>query len=144
MKTQNNMKQHHGLETGFDILAFLAMFLLTVEPALWAIGMLIFADTLTGIWKTVYKFGWEAFDSRKLGRVLAKIILYPLALLLAYDCEHILAPSIPWLYVTMGIIAMVEVKSIFENIGIILGYDLWQKIKDAIWKAKKDEDEKTN
>lgn len=135
------MKHHNGIETGFEILTFLTMFLLTVEPALWAIGMLIIADTFTGIWKAVYKGGWVAFDSRKLGRVLAKTILYPLALLLAYDCEQILAPSIPWLYVTMGIIASVEIKSIFENIGVILGYDLWQRIKETIWKAKKDDNE---
>lgn len=133
---------HDRLETGFNVLSFLGMFLLTAEPAFWAIGLLIFSDTLTGIWKTIYKQGWDAFDSRKLGRIFAKIILYPLALLIAFTCEKNLAPSLPIMYVTMGIIATVEIKSVFENIGVILGYDLWQRVKDAIWKDKKEDQPK--
>jgi len=132
------MKQQN-VETGFDVGVFLSMFVLTVEPALWIVGLLIFTDTLTGIWGVVKTKGWEAVRSRKLGRIITKIILYPLAILVAHASEQVLTPNIPWETVIIGIIATVELKSIYEKMGIILGYDLWRRIKKEIWKEKEND-----
>lgn len=130
------MKTTAAIETGFDILVFLSMFLFTMEGALWAVGILIMSDTLTGIWGAVKEGGWSAVESRKLGRIVTKLILYPLALLMAFTAENILSPFIPWISVTMGALATIELKSFFENINKILGFELWQAIKNAIWKEK--------
>lgn len=119
-----------------EVLAFLAIFFSELAAALYAIGFLIMADTFLGIWAAKHVGGWEAITSRKAGRIVAKLILYPLAIIVAKVAEEYLSPSIPWIDVTTGIIATVEVKSIFENSSLILGYDLWQKIKKAIWKDK--------
>jgi hypothetical protein len=43
---------------------------------------------------------------------------------------------IPWIDVTAGILAGLEIKSIFENIGDILGFNLWKRINDKIFPDK--------
>ena len=119
-----------------DILAFLAIFFADLQGALLAIGFLILADTYTGIWAAYKKDGVKAITSRKAGRIVAKFILYPLSLIVAKVSQQYLSPAIPWIDVTAGILAVVEVKSIFENMSLILGFDLWEKIKKQLWKDK--------
>ena len=119
-----------------EILAFIAIFFAALQGALLAIGFLILTDTFTGIWSVWKKEGVAAITSRKAGRVIAKLILYPLAVIVASVAENHLAPSIPWVEVTAGIIAAVEVKSIFENMSTILGFNLWDRVKKAIWPDK--------
>jgi hypothetical protein len=119
-----------------DILAFLAIFFADLQGALLAIGFLILADTYTGIWASYKKEGMSSITSRKAGRIIAKCILYPLSLIVAKVSQEYLSPAIPWIDVTAGILAVIEVKSIFENMSLILGYDLWAKIKKQLWKDK--------
>lgn len=123
-----------------DIVAFLALFFIEIQAAVFAIGFLILTDTFTGVWGSIKKNGKSSITSRKAGRIISKLILYPLALIVAKVSEDYLAPSIPILSVTTGIIATVEVKSIFENMSILLGFDLWSKIKSQLWKPKDEED----
>lgn len=129
------MKNHFydGIEY---VLGFLVVFFLDITAALVAVGFLIMADTFTGMW-AASKRG-ESITSRKMGRVVSKIILYPLGIIIAKVAQDYLSPDIPWVYVTTGIIAAVEVRSNFENIGDILGFNLWKRIKNAIWKDKLD------
>jgi hypothetical protein len=127
-----------------EIAAFLCMFFADLRSALLAVGFLIMADTFTGIFNAWQKgvpkygflFGWRNVESRKMGRIIIKLILYPLALIVAKVAGEYLLPEIPWVRVTSGILAVIEVRSIFENIGKILGYDLWDRMKKAIWKHK--------
>ena len=124
---------------GLEISAFIAIFCAELKPALLAIGFLIMADTFTGIWGSWKKDGIKSVTSRKAGRIVSKMIIYPLCLIVAKVAELYLAPAIPWLDVTAGILAAVEVKSIFENASIIVGFDLWERVKKAIWKDKTEE-----
>jgi hypothetical protein len=126
------------------VLAFLALFIGDIISSILAITFLIFADTLTGIWASL-KLNIP-ISSRKAGRITSKLIIYPLAIIVSKVAEVYLTPVLPWIQVTSGIIAIVEVKSVFENMSIILGYDLWEKIKLVLWKereiAKKNLEEK--
>jgi len=124
-----------------EIIAFLVIFFSELAPALIAVGFLVMADTFTGIWGAVKNGGFSAVTSRKAGRIVAKLILYPLCIITAKVSQEYLTPLIPWVDVTLGILATIEVKSIFENVSIILGYDLWKRVKKALWKDKL-EDEK--
>lgn len=126
---------------GLEIAAFLAIFFAEIQSALLAVGFLIVADTFTGIWAAYKEGGREAITSRKLGRITTKLLLYPLALIVAKVAQQYLAPAIPWTDVTAGILAVVEVKSIFENMSSLLGFDLWDRVKKAIWKDKPAKDE---
>lgn len=136
IKIQNTEHMYLG-----EIFVFLAIFFSELAPALAAVGFLIIADTMTGIWGAVNKGGWGAVTSRKAGRIVAKLIIYPLCIIVAKVSENYLTPSIPWTDVTLGILATVEIKSIFENASIILGFNLWERIKKVLWKDKIDDDE---
>ena len=119
-----------------EILGFMVIFFADIQASILAIGFLIMTDTFVGVWGSIKHKGWESITSRKAGRIISKLILYPISLIVAKVAETYLAPSVPWIDVTAGIIASIEVKSIFENISVILGFNLWQKIKVALWKEK--------
>jgi hypothetical protein len=116
--------------------SFLAVFFTDLQPVLWAIGFLIMTDTGLAIWASWKANGRKSITSRKAGRIITKLILYPLAIIVAKVSEQYLAPEIPWVKVTSGIVTTVEVKSIFEKMNLLLGFDLWDRIKKAIWKDK--------
>jgi len=103
----------------------------------------ILADSFTGIWAVWKRKGRKKIKSRPMGRIVAKLILYPLCLIVGKVAEQYLTPAIPWIDVTAGILAVIEVKSIFENVSLILGYDIWDKIKDALSRKAKVVDKKS-
>jgi len=128
-------------DSGIAVISFIAVFLSDIQSALWAIGFLIMVDTFVAIWASYRHKGLKSITSRKMGRIITKIALYPLAIIVAKVAQQYLAPAIPWTDVTAGIIATVEVKSIFEKISLLLGFDLWQKVKKVLWKDKPGESE---
>lgn len=115
-------------------LSYLASFFMDITPLLLSVGALILFDTITGI--AASRKRGELIEYRKGGRILAKILLYPCILIVSKVCEDYLAPDIPWMKVATGIIAAVEMKSIYENVSDALGYDLWRQVKDIIWKQR--------
>lgn len=123
-----------------ETLLFLSAFFLELATAFWAVGILILADTFTGLWAAFVKK--EKRDSERYGKILAKIILYPLAIIVAKVSQEYLSPEIPWVSVSTGIIATVEVRSVYDNISKVFGYDLWVRVKEAIWPIKNKKDEK--
>jgi hypothetical protein len=135
----------------YYILGFLGAFFLELRETLLSIGFLIIADSLTGVWYawkegtriegSIWK-GWKHVTSRKAARILIKLFIYPLVLIVAKVGEDYLTPAIPWISVTSGILAVIEIKSIFENAGNILGYNVWKKVAEKLWPDKnKDERE---
>jgi len=123
------------LMLGTEISIFIGLFFSQLYLAMFTIGALIMIDTVTGIWAAYKEGGINKIHSRKLGRVVAKLILYPFAIWSAFLMEFI-TPEIPFVKVTLGILATVEGKSIFENISKVLGYDLLTRMKKALWKDK--------
>lgn len=123
---------------GLEILAFLAIFFAPILGALIAIGVLIGIDTFTGIWAA--KRRGEKVNSKQGRNIVPKLILYPTALIVAEIAREYLAPAIPWTDVTGGVLATIEVKSIFENISDILGYDLWKRVKASLSNDKTKDD----
>lgn len=131
---------------GGELVAFLCMFFVDLYQAMFAVGFLIVHDTVTGIWVAWakgYKIegtllkGWQHVKSRKMERVAKKLLLYPLVLIVAKVAQEYLAPAIPWIDITAGVLAMIEVRSIFENVGKLLGYSIWDRVKRAIDKELK-------
>ena len=128
--------KHAITAAGLEVTAFLVIFFADIQAAMWAIGFLIMVDTFTGIWASWKKHGREYITSRRAGRIITKLVLYPLAIIVAKVAETYLAPLIPMTEVVMGILASVEIKSIFEKISSILGFDLWHRLKETLWKPK--------
>lgn len=127
-----------SIEIYTSVLAFLIVFFTSLEESLFAVGFLIMVDTGVAIWASWKHHGVASITSRKAGRIITKIILYPLAIIVAKVAETYLVPEIPFIKVTTGIVATVEVKSIYEKISLLLGFDLWQKMKKTIWKDKEE------
>jgi len=139
------MKEKYLIITG-EIIAFLCMFFADLSAAMYAVGFLIAADTGTGVWAAwakghkiegTWRKGWQHVRSRKMERVIKKMILYPLVLIVSKVAQSYLAPAIPWIDITAGALAMIEVRSIFENAGKLLGFSIWDRVKKAIDKELK-------
>lgn len=142
------MKEKYFIITG-EIAAFLCMFFMDIFKSMLAVGFLIAADTATGIWaawaagRKIEGSWWASrkyVKSNKMERVLKKLVLYPLVLIVAKVAQVYLAPVIPWIDITAGALAMIEVRSIFENAGKLLGYNIWENIKKHIVKDKIEDD----
>lgn len=119
-------------------IAFVIALLAPTMTSLFLIGLLIIADTFTGIWKTHKRKGWCGIRSGRLfDGIVPKLVLYPLSIILASGLEH-LYPFIPAIKVTAFVFISIELKSISENVSEILGIPLSKWVKLIIFKGKKD------
>ena len=125
------------LPTGFNpsillkmAIPYVVFFFAPIYAALIGIGVLIFADVLTGM-KAAAKRG-ERLHSRKMSTTINKMIFYVIAILLARVMEVSFIDWLPVAQLTAGYIAVVEFKSNMENIAEITGVDIWNHLKDKL------------
>ena len=109
--------------------AFFATLTCPISEIMAFAGFMVFIDTFTGIWAAISR--GDKITSRKLGRVISKLILYPLALIVAAWCEK-LQPSVPFVESATTLLIVVEGKSMIENLTDILGYNFLRIIKSII------------
>jgi hypothetical protein len=89
--------------------------------------LLIISDMVFAIYRA-YRNG-VPITSRKLSQVLPKLILYNIGILLAFLVEkYVLVDTIPISKLALGVISMVEMKSIDESFQSIFGYSLYAKL----------------
>lgn len=132
---------HSGSEMVYlkSFILALGSFFLPVKPLLLLVGLFICSDTILGVW-AAHKRG-EKINSRKLGNIIPKIILYQAAVLIGYVLDVLLLGefinyfiNIP-MFITK-IIAMilifVEALSINENFENITGKNLFNSAKQLI------------
>ena len=124
--------------TRIEIAAFMVALFLPTVGSLLLIGFLIFADTLTGIWKSVKNNGWKGFQSRNLSDgMLPKLTMYPLILLIASGCESQFEAT-PFIKTSTFLLMCIELKSLIENFNIILKINLFSYLKTLIFKGRKE------
>lgn len=132
------------IPTGFNMSAlvklaipYVIFFFTPIWASLLGIGVLIFADVLTGM-KAARKRG-ERIHSRKMSTTVNKMIFYALAIILSRVMEVSFIPWLPVAQLTAGYIAVVEFKSNMENIAEITGIDIWNFLKDKLsdWAKRK-------
>ena len=137
MKTlvQNKfMQQKMWLAENFEkimvaMFAFFASLACPVGEIMFFAGFMVFVDTFTGIWAA--KMRGDKITSRKLGRVVSKLVLYPIAIIVAAWCEK-LQPGVPFVESATTLLIVVEGKSMIENLTDILGYNFLRIIKGII------------
>ena len=116
-----------------EIVAFCIAFMTPIMPAILAMLALVFFDTVTGIWKTMKTKGWSAFTSKRLSDVASKSIMYGLLIVVSHIMElYILGDVVPLVKMSVGVIGMIEFKSIGENASEILGYDVFKQVISRI------------
>ncbi len=114
----------------WDILLVIGAILTPMVPIIIVTGLLISFDFISGM-AAALKRG-EDLTSRKMSNTISKIIFYNLALFSSMGIQYLLKDMIPVTNIVVGVVAMVEAKSIYENIGFILGIDFWSAIKQYI------------
>ena len=94
-------------------------------------GVFIISDMITGT-MAARKRG-EKIDSSGLRRTVTKFFVYEIALLLAFlGQKYMLGDIFPACKVVSGMIGVVELKSIFENLNELSGQDLLKMILEKL------------
>lgn len=89
---------------------------------LMVVGFFVMCDTLTGV--LAAKREGQSITSKKLGTTISKFIAYMVGVLCGHVFQQVFFPEFPALKLIGGFIAMIELKSIDENIKRITGYSL--------------------
>ena len=109
---------------------YLVFFFTPITAAIVGLGVLIFADVITGC--RAAKLRGEEIRSNRLARTVSKIIFYSIAIILSRVMEVSFMEWIPVAKLTAGYIAVVEFKSNMENIASITGVDIWKHLMTKI------------
>ena len=116
------------------LLALVAVFA-PVQSMLLAVGALIAIDFVTGVWRAVKQH--EPITSTGFRRSIAKMVAYQLAVISAFVLErYMLADALPAAKIVASVVGITEVKSIFENLRLITGIDLWAQVLTKIQGAR--------
>lgn len=112
------------------VLASWAM-LAPIHTIIYAVLALVGIDLLTGLWKAIRVK--EAVTSRRLRDTIAKLVPYLLALLSGFAADHILGTADPIVTRVVGAgLALIEIKSVGENLAAITGTDLLAAAVDKL------------
>jgi hypothetical protein len=102
-----------------------------VHATMIVVGVLIVADTITGVW-AARKRG-ERIHSGILGRTVTKMAVYQTAVITGYLTQAHLTPDfVPVLKLVTCAIAAVEMLSIAENLQHILGQPFLRSVIQAL------------
>jgi phosphatidylglycerophosphate synthase len=114
------------------------MLWVVIAPVQWfvfATFVLVLSDFITGIIAARFAKG-EKIQSSKMKRSVWKLILYTLAILLSHLLASIyfLPKGIDFdlVWIASGVISLTEFKSNLENIAIVTGLDIWNRIEAYI------------
>lgn len=98
-----------------------------IHAVIVSVGVLIFADLVTGIWAA--KKRNEKIGSAAMRRTVSKIVIYQTAVITGFLLEtYLLSGLLPVAKLVAGVIGLVEFKSILENSNSILGQDLFKSV----------------
>ena len=133
-KTQFVSDNYNFIKSEFII--FLAALVAPITPMLFLIGLLIVADTMSGVYSAFNEGGFTSIKSRILRNgLLPKIIFYPIAILISQAMESQFQ-SLPIMKTTGFLIMSFEARSIGENYKQIFGKSLIASLKELLHKEK--------
>jgi hypothetical protein len=96
-----------------------------IHPVLISVGVLVFADLVTGIWAALKD--QDRVSSAKLRNTFSKLLIYNIGVITAFILEvHLLDGAVPAVKIVAGLIGTVEGLSVFENLNKISGNNLFK------------------
>ena len=128
-----------GLSKISYLLTFIVSFLTPIAPAMMTVGLLVFADTFTGIWAAKHKK--QKITSHKLKRTISKVLLYNVSVITGFMIESYMIDFIPFVKIVLGAIATVEFYSLIENVSVVTGNNIAKYIMEKMDKIKKRDEE---
>ena len=120
----------------------ISIIFLPLKPIMITVGILIFFDFITGVYKT-WKLN-KKITSLKMSFTVSKMVLYQIAIISAFLTEMFIMPLIPLSKIVSGYIALVELKSISENISETVGTNFFKEIQKYLRRNDKDYPENEN
>ena len=135
------------------VIASICTILSPIVPMIVLAILMVFIDTFFGIWRTVKLKGWDNILSKKLSDIFGKIIIYSLAILMAFFIEkHITADFIAEfisvdLFVTKivaGSVVYTELKSIDEKYKEVTGKSFLKGLRKIVTRAKEEKNNLIN
>ena len=118
-----NLLEKYLLAIVVTLLGFLA----PIHTIMLAVGVLIFGDMILGVWAA--KKQGRTITSARLRDTVSKMFIYHLVLIMGFVVEKwLLNDFIPIAKLTASVIGVVEMKSVYENAGIILGHPLFSDL----------------
>lgn len=123
----------------------LLLFFVPIKGLVLAVGVAIFLDTFTGIFKSIKLYGWKSIRSRKLSNIISKMLLYEASILCLYVIDFYVLnellleiSTVKFLATKIAAVALilVELTSIKENIEEALKINIWKTLKNFIRRAK--------
>ena len=118
-------------------------FLTPIIPLMIIVFGAIILDTIFGVLRA--KKVKEPITSRRLSKIISKLLLYQLVIILAFSTEKFILSDIIGIFCQIPLIGtklvttlllFIEGTSINENYKILSGVSLWQKVKDLVGRGK--------
>jgi phage-related holin len=126
----NILNAHDNVDFFMKFVLWFLAILVPLYDVAGALSVLIIIDLITGIIASIkqsVRFQWS-----KIINTFTKLIIYSLILLAAWVIESKIIPSIPFMRLVAGFLALTELRSILENFKDIFGIDAWNYIRAAI------------
>jgi phage-related holin len=111
------------------ILTFLAVYFAPAYPIMIGIGFLVTMDFVTGI--LAAKKRGEIITSKKMRPTIMKGFGYMASILIAFVMQNIFLTDMEVMKIVSGLVAMIELKSLDENLTDITGKSIFKQfLKD--------------
>ena len=107
------------------IYIYILVYFTPVFPVLFGLGFLVLTDFATGM--LAAKKRGEVISSRKMRPTITKGIGYMAAILVAHTFEKSFMPDLNALKIVSGLIALIELKSLDENLKDLTGKSFFKQ-----------------
>jgi phage-related holin len=118
-----------------EMLTMVWAFVAPIHGIVFAVGTLVILDFITGISKAIKADGVKAINSRRMRETVGKGLLYMIAVLAAFLLDYVTGLGMAARAVA-GVIAVVETKSILENVESMTGVSVLQVLVDKLKPSK--------
>ena len=114
----------------FTMFSWISSFIMSVATFLSFTLVIVLVDLYTG--RMAAKHRGEAIKSSGYRQSVKKYVLYMTGILISELFIRVFSLPIPLTYMVAGVVALTEIKSIFENIETVTGVDLWGYVGERI------------
>ena len=143
IKTQASLLLSNFKASTAAIFGILIAFFSPIIPLMVIVFGAILLDTVFGILRA--KKLKEPITSRRMSKIISKLVLYQIVIILAFTTEKFILSDIIGIFCAIPLIGtklvttvllFIEGASINENYKAISGISIWQKAKDLIGRGK--------
>ncbi len=114
----------------FTMFSWISSFIMSVATFLSFTLVIVLVDLYTG--RMAAKHRGEAIKSSGYRQSVKKYVLYMIGILISELFIRVFSLPIPLTYMVAGVVALTEIKSIFENIETVTGVDLWGYVGERL------------